>query len=420
MRGILRAPSLWTAVVLVALACGPVTTPVTAGDGLKPERPATEGQVGTLADLGERALERLPWDVHIVRANLSARRPMAVAGAYLMQDDLLIVSQTGLVYPMAREDLSVRWVNSLKGPLAAVPGEGPSEYVFLVKAQNSYWIHAFSKRSGAELDRFPVQLPFAATGGVDSDGSRVYVGSLGSPGHNRILEEISLADGRRGAGRTAPGLLWAAPQVDPSNASLILACENGVILSMGTGLNAPEEPLWRQKIPGAISATPVVTPAQVVVGSQDGLFRGIDLATGEVLWLEGTDAPIKVRPWVLGQNTVSRRSAGVEGAPPIEVEVYSGIAFAKNRAGLSAFDLQTGAPLFREKDGRKPVARYGRWVVTLNEHCNAVFRDMESNYGVVDRLPLQMFDLIPTNTSGGAIYGVTHDGGIVAAIPKKN
>ena len=420
MRGTLYARSLWTTAVLVILGVCLMPMIASGGDVLKPKRAAGFGEAGSLADLGEHALERLPWDAHIIRANLSARRPMAVAAAYLMADDLLIVSQNGLVYSMARRDLTPRWVNSLKAPLAALPGEGPTEYVFLVKRPDgTYWIHAFDKRSGAEVERFPVRLPFAATGGVDSDGSRVYVGSLGSPKHNKNVESLSLADGKRGAGWQTPGLLWAAPQVDPSNTTVILACENGVIWAMAGGVNASSQPIWSVKIPGAISATPVVTPEHVVVGSQDGLFRCLDLGSGEVKWLEPTDAPIKLQPWVLGHTVTSRRSSGIEGAPDIEVQVYGGIAFAKNRIGLSAFDLNTGAALFKDAGGRKPICQYGRYVVTLNDRCTAVFRDIESNYEAVDKLGLQMFDLIPTNTTDGAIYGITHDGSIVAAIPAR-
>lgn len=420
MRGILRARSPWTTALGVVLGICLVSTVATAGDALKPERPAAAGQVGSLADLGERALERLPWDVEILRADLSARRPMAVAAAYLMEEDLLVISQTGLVYAMSRRDLTPRWVSSLKGPLAALPGEGPTEYVFLVKMPNGeYWVHAFSKRSGADGERFPVRLPFAATGGLDTDGRNVYLGSLGSPKYNRTVEVLSLADGKRGDGWSTPGLMWGAPQLSPDNSTLVLACENGAIMAMGAGPNAPRTPLWSTKIPGAVSVSPVVTPNVVVVGSQDGVLRGIDLATGEVLWLEGTNAPITKRPWVLGRSTTSRRPAGVEGAPDVEVQVYTGIAFAKNRAGLSAFDLQSGAALFRDPAGHKPILQYGRWVVTLNDRCTAVFRDVDANYEAVDKLGLSMFDLVPTNSKDGAFFGVTHDGSIVAAIPKR-
>ena len=59
------------------------------------------------------------------------------------------------------------------------------------------------------------------------------------------------------------------------------------------------------------------------------------------------------------------------------------------------------------------------WVVTLDSRGQALLHDAENGYEVKGRLGLQMFDLMPTNASDGAIDGCTHDGGLVAAIPKR-
>ncbi|MHC5010981.1 MAG: hypothetical protein ACYTG6_08540, partial [Planctomycetota bacterium] len=122
-------------------------TPTRAGDDcLRPAQSVPEGPA-SLADLGEMALERLPGNYKIVRANLSAERPRTVAACYLMASDLLVVEETGLLYCMSRRDLTPRWVVSLKAPLHSMPAEGPSHYFCLVKAvDGAYWVHAFAKR----------------------------------------------------------------------------------------------------------------------------------------------------------------------------------------------------------------------------------------------------------------------------------
>ncbi|MHC5012575.1 MAG: outer membrane protein assembly factor BamB family protein, partial [Planctomycetota bacterium] len=266
-------------------------------------------------------------------------------------------------------------------------------------------------------ERFPVRLPFAVSSGITAGGSYAMMGSLGSPGDNRTVESVNLADGRVGWGWRTRGLVWATPQVDPTGNSLVVAGEDGTVTSLPVGEGAPSGVNWSTRLTGAVTASPAITPEHVVVGSHDGLVRCLDLATGNVNWLEGVDAPIRTGPWIVGGMEKVLRPSGVEGAPDIEVQTYQGIAFARNRNGLYAFDLASGARLFEDPEARRPVCRTGRWVVTIDRSRTLSFRDAEDGYEVKGRLPLGMFDLIPTNGSDGAIFGCTHDGGIVAAVP---
>jgi len=372
----------------------------------------------TLADLGEKALEKLPWDPKIVRANLSAERPVAVSACYLMHNDLLVVTREGLVYCMSRRDLTPRWVTPLKAQLAAVPAEGPAHYTFLTKATDgAYWVQALRKRSGADEIGFPSRLPFATSSGVANNGSRVWIGSLGSPRNNRTVESLSLANGRGGWGWRTRGLLWATPVLDPSGNSLVVAGEDGTVTSLPTGAEAPEEPNWSVKLTGAVTATPVVTPEHVVVGAHDGTLRCLGLSTGETLWLQGLDSPLRRSPWVFGATRSVTRSSGVEGAPEVTVQAYTGIAFARNRDTLFAFDLVSGEKLFEDTAARRPICHAGRWVVVLDDHKRLVLRDSKDGYAVKQTIDFGMIDLIPSNASDGAIFACTHDGGIVAAIP---
>ena len=151
------ARGLLLALSVIALCVLGAQHPAEGGDG----RPSCGPGAMSLADLGEKALEKLPWDAKIVRANLSSDRPVAIAACYLMQQDLLVITREGLVYCMSRRDLTPRWVSSLKTKLHAFPAEGPTHYSFLTKAPDgAYWVQAFRKRSGAEETGFPARLPF--------------------------------------------------------------------------------------------------------------------------------------------------------------------------------------------------------------------------------------------------------------------
>ncbi len=409
------ARGLLLALFVIALCALGAARPAVGGDGI----PSCGGQGLSLADLGEKALEKLPWDVKIVRANLSAERPVAIAACYLMQQDLLVVTREGLVYCMSRRDFTPRWVSALKWQLDALPSEGPLHYTFLMKATDgASWVQAFRKRSGAEETGFPARLGFASSSGVTNNGSRVWIGSLGSPRNNRTVESVSLVNGRPGWGWRTCGLLWASPVVDPSGNSLVIAGEDGTVTSLPTGAEAPSETNWSVKLTGAVTATPVVTPEHVLVGAQDGTLRCIELASGEILWLHGLDSPLRRSSlWVLGRMGTVTRSTGVEGAPEVQVKAYTGIAFARNRDTLFAYDLSRGGALFQDAAGRRPICMHGRWVVTLDEHKRLAFRDAKSDYEVKGKVDLSMFDLIPSNSTDGAIFGCTHDGGLVVAIP---
>ena len=95
-----------------------------------------------------------------------------------------------------------------------------------------------------------------------------------------------------------------------------------------------------------------------------------------------------------------------------------GIAFVRNFGGLFAFDLETGKKLFQSRCRGRPLLKQGKYIVTLDRRCHACFWDSEDGYKIKGRLDLSPFDLIPTNTHDGAIYGCTADGSVVAAIPK--
>lgn len=417
MRGTLS--TRW-GLLLLACACAGIVAPRAVGaegEVLRPAR-ALEGRV-TTAHVGEQALERLPWDSSIVRTHVNGGRPTAIAATYLMSKDLLVLEENGRVTCLSRRDLQPKWKWTLAGSLHRAPSEGPGHYVFLVRmATGAYAVHALSRTTGVDTEGFPVRLPFAVGGGVAANGSSVYVSSLGSVNDNKTLAGLNLANGRPAWGWYTKGLIAADPVFDLSGKLLIASTDDGNVLALLDGSDAPEAPSWQVGGLGAITATPAVTPDHLIVCGHDGLVRCMDVRSGEVHWMQSMGDAIKSDPWVLGSTVTEERPTGVEGAQAVKVESYKGLVFARNASRVCCYDLADGKLLFRDEAGGKPLVRQGKWVVTLDRSRNAVLRDASDGYAVKARLPLGMFDLLPTNEADGAIYGVTADGWVVAATPR--
>lgn len=373
----------------------------------------------SLGDWAEKALEQLPWDAHVVRANLGSKNPVAVAGAYLMDNQLLVVTNAGRVYCLDRRNLEPRWVNTLRYPLAQPPAEGPGHYAFLMKDnRGSHWVTAISKRSGAEGSRFPVRLPFAASTGLAVNNSMVFVGSLGRIGNNKTVESVNLLTGRGGWGYRTTGMLWGAPALDPAGKNLVVVADDGVVTALPASASAPARSNWMRDLGGGIRGSAAVTPESVIAANDDGLLYSLDLYSGKVNWLQGLDERIRSAPTVFGGFATVKKSTGVEGAAPVEVRRYEGLVFARNVNGLHCFDLRTGAEKFSDKNGGRALCRNGKHLVTCDAKRNLVFRDMEDGFKVVGGLKLGMADLIPTNTKNGEIFAITADGTVLVAIPK--
>jgi hypothetical protein len=411
-----RRKLLGRGLVILALAgvifVGASVQVAAAGDG--PLKGAA-----SLADHGTRALEQLPWDAHVIRANLGKRTPVSIAGCYLMDRDLIVISEAGRIYCLARRNLEPRWVNTLRHPLARAPVESATHYAFLMKDYSgAYWVQVISKRSGAVGDRFPVRLPYAASSGIAVNQNMVFVGSLGSPRNNKTLETISVITAKRGWGYRGSGLLWGDPQLDPDGTTLVLAADDGVVTALPAGASAPKSEHWSRDIGIGIRGSTAVTPEHIVVGTDDGLLYNLNLLSGKVNWLVGLDERIRSTPWVFGSYKIVKKSTGVEGAAPVEVKSYIGTAFARNINGLHAVDLVTGEKIFSDKNGGRPLCQQGKYLLTIDGRRKITMRDTTAGHKVTGTLNLGVFDLIPTNDTTGEIYACTSDGWVVASIPK--
>lgn len=376
--------------------------------------------VARRGDFGAAQLERLPWPVHVLQANLSKDRPVAIAGVYLMDRHLIVVAQSGLVYCLDRFNLEPRWVSSLRAPLFRAPAEGPGHFVFLVKDHcGAYWIHSIAKRSGEEASAFPKRLGFAASSGVAVNASSAFLGSLGSVGSNRTVESVNLATGRGGWGWLASGLVFGPPQLDETGQNVVFGTDDGRVISLPAGALPPRSANWERAVGSSVRHGVAVSPNVVVVGARDGVVHGLDADTGSVRWLANIGGEIQGTPWILGSEVTVLEDTGIEGAEPIARRVYTGVAFTRNVRGLTAFNLASGEIVFRDLDASRPLVRHGDWLLTLDNNRVVTFRNSKANYEPgAETLDLGMLDLVPTNRLDGAIYAATSDGTILAAIPR--
>lgn len=408
--------------LVLALTAVAISAPLTESDANRDRvlRPAQPVQgTGTLLDFGVQALERLPWNPAVLRLDLAAQRPVAVAAAYLMDRHLLVLSNTGMVYALDRNTLEPAWVTSLRFSLDAPPADGPTHYAFLTKDhRGSSWVEAVDARTGVIANRFPRRLDFAATSGIDATAGSVFVPSLGSPRDNRTLETVNLVTGRRGWGFRTSGLIFGSPVVTVGGSNVIVAGQDGVLTSLPATVTAPNEVNWRRSVAGALGASPTVTEEHVFIGNHDGLFHCLDVLSGEVIWLTTVDARINESAWVLGSYRTVELPSPVEGGEPLEAQRWVGEVFVRNRLGTHAFDGPTGTPLFKDRTGSKPVVRQGKWLGMVDAGRDLCLRNAENGWKIEARLSLKMFGLIPSNRADGALYCITPDGGVAAALPR--
>jgi|GEM_PF-3043394 len=373
-------------------------------------------------DPGEVLLENLPWSPDVYRVNLalaSGRPGFALAQVYAMADDILAVDTQGTLYCLSRRDLSSRWVSSLRAPLSAPIAEGSTYYVCLERdASGAAWLEWFSKRSGAPAGASPTRLPFSPSSGVSANAGWAFVGSLGSPVDNKTVEAINLADGTIGWGYRTMSRVSATPTVDPSGEILLVVSEDRTVTSLPANQSGvPVVVNWSVDTLGVNTAAPAMAREWAFLGSEDHLLRCIDIGSGETRWLKGLDAPAPKTPWVVGRTVTRSVPTGGEGSPQARVESYVGYVFAKNAIGLHAFDADTGAEVFKDPRGLRPLVMERDWVLTLTESKQVQVRK-GTGLPVVSTVDFSRFDFLPTNGRDGQVVAGYANGLILLATPK--
>jgi len=398
-----------------------IATPAILATGLSiPDASSDNGRGAmSLGDMGVKALEKLPWEAEVIRINLGKKRPMSISAFFLMDRNLLVVSAAGRLYCLDRGNFEVRWVNTLRHPLAKPPVESSTHFCFLMKDhQGAHWIQTISKRSGSIGARFPVRLPYSASSGIAANSAMIFVPSLGSPGNNRTLETVNTVSAKRGWGYRTTGMLMAPPATDPAGDLVILAGDDGVVTALSGRATAPNSENWIRDLGGIIRGAPAVTPAHVLVGNSDGILYNLNLFSGKTNWLIGLDEPLRTAPVIFGAVKEIEKSTGVEGAAPVKIRRYVGTVFVRNVKGLHAVDLVSGKKIFTDASGGRALCEHGKYLLTCDGRRRVTIRDANNDYEVSGTINLSMFDLIPTNTANGEIYACTSDGTLVGAIPK--
>lgn len=412
-----RTLVLAASAVLAAL-CGGLSARSSTADG--PVALGAALRVNPMVDQAERLLEGLPWHPDVIRADLGANGPVALTAIYVMREDLIAVDAAGKLFCLSRRDLTPRWISTLRHPLAAPPAESPLHYVFVEKdTMGGSWVQAFSKRSGAEADRSPIRLAFSASSGISATATTAYVGSYGSPVDNKTMESIDLNKGSIGWGFRTGGRITGTPTVDAQGESLLVVSEDMSVTALKADSASAHRAtvLWEARTLGRNMCAPTLTKDLAFLGSDDNFVRCYDLHSGAVLWMKGTDAPIRKSPWLLGRPVAREVETAGPGSPKVVVESFEGMVFVKNSLGLHAFDAASGEEVFKDARAERPLVKVGDWVVTLDGAKNAQLR--KGKAGKIEQtVPMGAFAFLPTNQRDGVVVAGFADGTVLIAVPK--
>jgi outer membrane protein assembly factor BamB len=310
----------------------------------------------------------------VIRADLGANGPVALTAIYVMREDLIAVDAAGKLFCLSRRDLTPRWISTLRHPLAAPPAEGPLHYVFVEKdTMGGSWVQAFSKRSGAEADRSPIRLAFSASSGISATATTAYVGSYGSPVDNKTMESIDLNKGSIGWGFRTGGRITGTPTVDAQGETLLVVSEDMSVTALKADSASAHRAtvLWEAQTLGRNMCAPTLTKDLAFLGSDDNFVRCYDLHSGAVLWMKGTDAPIRKSPWLLGRAVAREVETAGPGSPKVVVESFEGMVFVKTRSACTRSTRPRARGLRRAPSAPGQGRRLGRHPRRREERATA-------------------------------------------------
>lgn len=310
-----------TAALLTAMALCPAAM-VCAGDA-KPAATAASDRV--LDTKSSRALGLAPgWQTRLPKAEST---PLAGLHAGRAQDDrgedLYAWDNTGVVIKVDPKTGELRWqsagvfskdssglldvqTTTVRGQSVAV-GLGDVSCVVL------------DERTGAEQGLSPyTRIPITRSVRVGKDfvfGSRagqvVWLGFR----EERIASQVE----PRGGDPVTKGERVAVVHVVPyelqafqlggairtapiSTGKSIIACsDSGQIACFS---NETRSPVWKQKLPGGIVASPSADATQVMIACRDQYLRSVDIETGRTNWRWFTESPLERDPLLAGDVVV--------------------------------------------------------------------------------------------------------------------
>ncbi len=315
----------------------------------------------------------------------------AVVAAYLLDENLYVRSQAGLIYAVQVDTGLLRWVHDLEERfhvdrppwhVESIAGAGP---VVFTLPDRVVFVDRFS---GEVVGR--VELPVPAVGAAVATMNTLYVGgsdqnlyairwSLHCRGPSVTLWRVGLA----GMVRGRPVLTF--------DGDLIVASERGRVYRMG---GRDKHLIWAFGVGGAITGGMAVADSAVYVSAADQRFYMLDFDSGRLIEEELLPSGFATAPF---------SASGF---------VYQ---YCENR-GIYSFDTQSHRRSLHIPAARSFVAQGSDKIVFVSETGSLIFANSTSGE-IVGIIELPRGSVVPANSRDSVIFLCTADGKLICAKP---
>ncbi len=317
-----------------------------------------------------------------------------VEQCFVVDDNLYVTTQDGMIYALESEKGLLRWCRPFTKPdytiypprhLESPDGRGPLAIV------TSNMLYIVDRYSGEDI--LVADAPFSPGGGAVGDATRLYYGSV--DGHMYSLLW------RHGHG-CEPLTRWVLATGSPVISTPVLLKSGLMIFTVEGGrvvatTAVDKGGVWVFTTEGKILADPCVTTDSVYVASLDHSVYRIDLYSGRQVWRLRTSHPLRATPVVAGPNCYQ---------------------FSKE-FGLIAIDVATGKIRWQLEDAMQFLSSAGDRVTLLTR---------DGDYRIVDFMTGETVRTIfgpnqsvaATNIFGDAVYAAAPDGAVACIRPAEN
>jgi len=314
-----------------------------------------------------------------------------VAAADLVDQNLYVRTQAGLIYAVQADTGLLRWGTAVgdyahfgRRPTHVDTDTGDGPLLLVTNTQ----ILALNRFSGEETQR--IDLPFVAGGGAVADESGVYLGGAdGKVYALRWLDRSSrlpLVRWRVGVA----GMVMTEPALT-ADGLLYFVSDGGVVYCTRTQDKALE---WANRLSARVAGGVYVDDSGVYVAATDNRLYVLDRVRGSILQRYLLPGPLYETP-VVAQRTVYQYCDG---------------------EGLFAFDVDSRKPLWQLSQGRRFVARGTKHVILQDGDDALLFVD--GGTGQVRRrvdLPERVVPI--RNLRDDVLFLVAADGRMVCTKP---
>lgn len=324
-------------------------------------------------------------------AQIPLRVGDSVEAAYLVDDVLYVISDSGFVFALQADSGLIRWAEKV-----AEPGYVLFEPSHLKGRDGSSVALLVTAKQFALYDRFNGNLlqtivpRFAPGGSVVGSQDEILAGST-----DGRLYCLTLNDPRS----TEPLQKWEAWAGGAVTSRPILRDDGNVIVAVRSGsvfsCRAADKALnWSVAVGGSIEAQPGVDESGVYVPSTDRSLYKLDEATGRTMWRARLERPLSAPPHAVA-HTVFQPCAD---------------------RGLLALDAHSGKTLWRRPDALSFVAHQTGRDVLLGRGVLEVVGHAEGN--LMHSVPLPSDATAIANLKDDAVFVLQRGGRIHCARPQ--